>query len=138
MADNSITLTGNVTRDPELRFAAGSGAAVLSLGLAVNNRKKAANGEWEDEPNFFDVTAFGSLAENVAESVAKGTRVIVTGRLDWSQWDDKEGGKRSKVQVIADSIGPDLRWATANVTRKAPANGGNGPRRGSTHHEEPF
>lgn len=122
MADNTVTLVGNITRDPELRFGAGNGIAVLTLGLAVNNRKKGSSGEWEDEANFFDVTAFGSLAENVAESVAKGTRVIVVGRLDWSQWDDKDGGgKRSKVQIIADAIAPDLRWATANVTRKAPA-----------------
>ena len=122
MPENTITLVGNVTRDPELRFGAGSGAAVLSLGLAVNNRKKGKNGEWEDDANFFDVVVFGEMAEQVAESVQKGTRIIVTGRLDWSQWDDKDSGsKRSKVQVIADEVGPSLRWATANVTRKASA-----------------
>lgn len=120
MADNTITLVGNVTRDTELRFAAGSGAAILTLGLAVNNRKKGKNGEWEDDANFFDVVVFGEMAEQVAESVQKGTRIIVTGRLDWSQWDDKDTGqKRSKVQVIADEVGPSLRWATASVTRKA-------------------
>ena len=120
MADNTITLVGNVTRETELRFAAGSGAAILTLGLAVNNRKKGKNGEWGDDANFFDVVVFGEMAEQVAESVQKGTRIIVTGRLDWSQWDDKDTGqKRSKVQVIADEVGPSLRWATASVTRKA-------------------
>ena len=117
MADNSITLTGNITRDPERRFSNG-GMAITSFSLAVNSRKKGKNGEYEDDPNFFDITCFGDLAEHVAESLSKGARAIVTGRLDWSSWDDKETGqKRSKVQVIADGVGPDLRWATAVVTR---------------------
>jgi single-strand DNA-binding protein len=117
MADNSITLTGNITRDPEMRFSNG-GMAITSFSLAVNSRKKGKNGEYEDDPNFFDITCFGDLAEHVAESLSKGARAIVTGRLDWSSWDDKETGqKRSKVQVIADGVGPDLRWATAVVTR---------------------
>jgi single-strand DNA-binding protein len=120
MADNNVTLTGNLTRDIELRFAAGSGAAIASFGLAVNARKKDDSGNWTDDPKFFDCVAFGDLGENAAESLTKGTRVIVVGRLDWSQWDDKDGGgKRSKVQIIVDGIGPDLRWATATVSKKA-------------------
>jgi len=126
MADNAISLTGNITRDPELRFAATGGTAVASFGLAVNNRKKGRNGEYEDEAHFFDVTVFGDLAEHVAESLTKGMRVLLNGRLQYQQWDDKESGqKRSKVQVVADSVGPDLRWATAVVTKSAPKGGGN-------------
>ena len=116
MADNTITLTGNITRDPEMKFT-GGGMAISSFGLAVSNRKKNLSGEYEDEANFFDITVFGSLAENVATTLQKGNRVILSGRLDWSQWQTDSGEKRSKVQVIADSIGPDLRWATAVVTK---------------------
>ena len=117
MSENTVALTGNVTRDPELKFT-NSGTAVVSFGLAVNARKKSMSGDWEDDPKFFDITAFGDLAENVAATLAKGNRVLLSGRLDWSSWDDKDSGdKRSKVQVIAESIGPDLRWATAVVTR---------------------
>jgi len=121
MADNTVSLVGNLTRDPEMRFGANGGTAVVSFGMAVNSRKKASNGEWEDEPKFFDVVAFGDLAENIAASLTKGTRIVLNGKLDWSQWDDKDGGgKRSKVQVIAESVGADLRWATVVVTRTQP------------------
>lgn len=118
MADNSVTVTGNVTREPELRFLP-NGSANLRLGIAVNRRWQDKNSaEWKEETSFFDVTCWRDLAENVAESVAKGTRVIVTGRLEQRSWDDKEtGAKRSVVEINADSIGPDLRWATAVVTK---------------------
>lgn len=118
MPDNSVTLTANMTRAAELRFLP-SGQAVASFGVAVNNRKKnQSTGEYEDsEPHFFDVTAFGSLAENVAESLDKGHRVIINGRASYSSWETDDGSKRSKVEIVADSIGPDLRWATATVTK---------------------
>src|SRR5665213_1114329 len=114
MPDTSITLTGNVTRDPELQFGQ-SGTAITKFGLALNSRRKDASGEWCDgDPQFFDVTCFNDLAENVAESIARGTRIVLSGRVSYSSW-EKDGDKRSKVEVIADSIGPDLKWATAVV-----------------------
>lgn len=112
---SNTTLVGGVTRDPELRFLP-NGTPVLQLGVAVNHSRKV-NNEWVDEPNFFDVTAFGSLAENVAESIEKGQRVIVVAKATYRQWEDKEGNKRSKVEFKAEYIGPDLTRATAQVTR---------------------
>ena len=118
MADNVVSLTGNTTRDPELSFTAG-GTAIAAFGLAINSRKKDTDGSWIDgDPQFFDIKAFGELAENIAESISKGTRVVINGRLNYSSWESKDdSGKRSKVEIIADSIGADLRWATAQVTR---------------------
>ena len=85
--------------------------------MAINTRKKNAAGEWEDgDAQFYDVKAFGDLAEHVAETVTKGMRVIVTGRLNFSSW-EKDGERRSKVDVIADEVGPSLKWATAQVTK---------------------
>jgi single-strand DNA-binding protein len=115
MSDNDVTLTGNLTRSPELRFS-NSGTAMTNLGIAVNNRRKQADGTYEDDPQFFDIQLFGSLAENVAGSLDKGNRVIVTGKLSYRTW-ESNGEKRSKVEVVADAVGPDLRWATASVTR---------------------
>ena len=85
--DNGIHLTGNLTRDPELRFS-NSGTASTSFGLAINNRRKnASTGEWEDsDPGFYDVTCFGTLAENVAESLERGTRVTLNGKIDYQSW----------------------------------------------------
>jgi single-strand DNA-binding protein len=116
MAENNVTLVGNVVAEPELRFT-NSGMAAASLRLAVNNRRKQANGEYEDEAHFFDVQMFGSMAENAAESLAKGTRIVVQGRLQQRQWESKEGEKRSKVELLADEVAPSLRWATAAVTK---------------------
>lgn len=127
-----VCLVGNMTRDPELRFT-GPGLAVCGFGVAVNRKK----GE-EEVTSFFDVTAFGSLAENVA-GLVKGARVIVTGRLEQSSW-EKDGEKRSKVGIVADEIGPSLRWATASVERTG--NGGGSPQPGqrkvTNYDEEPF
>jgi single-strand DNA-binding protein len=121
MPDNTVTLIGNTTREIDLTFGGNSGSAIASFGIAINNRKKDANGEWVDgDAQFYDVKAFGSIAENIAESVSKGTRVVVTGRLNFQQWEDKnDGGKRSKVEIIADDVAPSLRWATAQVTKVA-------------------
>ena len=117
MADNTVTVVGNITRDPELRFTTG-GRAVASFGIAVNRRYQV-NNEWQEQTSFFNVVAWGTLGENAAASLGKGTRVIVTGRLEQRQYETKEGEKRSVVEVNADEIGPSLRWARAEVERVA-------------------
>lgn len=114
--DNTVTVVGNVTRDPELRFTP-SGAAVATFGLAWNRRSQNARGEMEEQVSFFDVTCWRQLAENVAESVTKGTRVVVYGRLDQRSWETPDGERRSKVEIVADEVAPSLRWATAEITR---------------------
>lgn len=115
MADCNITLVGNVTRDPELRYTTG-GRGVASFGLAVNRRYQV-NGEWQEQTSFFNVVAWGTLGENVAASVTKGTRLIVTGRLEQRSWETQDGDKRSVVEIIADEAGPSLRWAQATVEK---------------------
>ena len=126
MSGNSVTLVGNLTRDPELRYTP-AGAATCQFGLAVNRRwQNRQTQEWEEATSFFDVTCWQQLAENVAESVQKGTRIVVTGRLDQRSWETQEGEKRSKVEVIADEIGPSLRWATAQVERTERSGGDGG------------
>lgn len=117
MPDSQVTLVGNITRDPELKYTQ-SGRAVTSLGIAVSRRWKAQNSnEWSEQTSFFNVVAWGDLGENVAASIEKGARIIVVGRLEQRSYDDREGNKKSIVEVVADSIGPDLRWATAEVAR---------------------
>lgn len=114
---NNVTLVGNATRDPELRFTP-SGQAVATFGLAVNRRwQNRQSNEWEEAVSFFDVTCWQQMAENVAESVQKGTRVIVSGRLDQRSWETQDGEKRSKIEVVADEVAPSLRWATATVVK---------------------
>jgi len=96
---NTVTLIGNVTRDPELRFTP-SGSAIATFGLAVNRRwQNRQTNEWEEQVSFFDVVCWRELGENVCESATKGTRLIVTGRLEQRSW-DSDGEKRSKVEVI--------------------------------------
>ncbi|MFN0092963.1 MAG: single-stranded DNA-binding protein [Acidimicrobiales bacterium] len=112
---NTVTLVGNVTRDPELRFTP-AGRAVANFGLAVNFRSQR-NGEWQESTSFFDIVCWGELGENASESIQKGTRVLVTGRLEQRSWQTQEGDRRSKIEVIADEVGPSLRWATAAVTK---------------------
>jgi single-strand DNA-binding protein len=113
----NVDLVGNLTREPELRFTPG-GMPVATFGLAVNRRtQNKQTQEWEDRTSFFDVSCFGTLAENVCESVDKGARVLVVGRLEQRSWETNEGDKRSKVEVIADEVGPSLRWAKADVTK---------------------
>lgn len=126
---NSVTLVGNCTRDPELRFTA-SGQATASFGLAVNRRwQNRQTSEWEEAVSYFTVVSWRELAENVAESVHKGTRVIVTGRLDQRSWETPDGQKKSTVEITADEVGPSLRWASAHVTRNE-RRGGDGERSG--------
>jgi single-strand DNA-binding protein len=114
---NNVTLVGNLTRDPELRFTP-SGQARALLGLAVNRRwQNRQTNEWEEQTSFFNIVCWGELADNVTESLGKGARVLVTGRLEQRSWDTPEGEKRSVVEVVADDVAPSLRYATAKVER---------------------
>lgn len=117
MADSNVTLVGNITRDPEIRYTP-SGQTIATFGVAVNRRwQNRQTQEWEEQVSFFDVKAWAGLAENVAESLSKGTRVVVTGRLEQRSWETDNGDKRSKVEVVADDVAPSLRWATAQVQK---------------------
>jgi single-strand DNA-binding protein len=116
--ENQITIVGNVTRDPELRYTP-NGAALVRFGVAVNRRFRDESGQWKDgDTSFFDVTAWRSLAENIAESITQGTRVVLVGRLRTNSWETPEGEKRSKVEIEAEEIGPSLKWATAKVEKQ--------------------
>ncbi len=121
---NSITIVGNLTRDPELRYTP-SGQSNTRFGVAVNRRwQDRASGEWQEATSFFDVVCWRELAENVSESLGKGSRVLVTGRLEQRTWETKEGEKRNVVEIIADEVGPSLRYATAKVERNERRGGG--------------
>ncbi len=145
MTDNTCTIIGNLTRDPEIRYTP-SGATVATFGVAVNRRwRNRQTNEWEEQVSFFDVKCWSQMAENVAESIHRGTRVIVTGRLEQRSWETDNGEKRSKVEIIADEIAPSLRWATAQVTKiereqASRPSGGNAKPAATTHDygEEPF
>ena len=101
---NRVVLTGNLTRDPELR-STGSGTAVCSLRVACNTRRRnAATGDWEDKPNFFDVTVWGAQGENCSRFLSKGRPVAIDGRLEWREWEDQNGNKRQNVEIIAESV----------------------------------
>ncbi|MDP9327188.1 MAG: single-stranded DNA-binding protein [Actinomycetota bacterium] len=121
--ENSVTLVGNLTDDPELRYTP-NGAAVCKFRIAVNRRMPDGNGGWKDgEASFFSVNCWRGLAENVAESLTRGTRVVVAGRLQYRAWENQDGDKRSAVEIEADEIGPSLKWATARIER-TPRSGG--------------
>ena len=125
MADNAITVVGNVTRDPELKFL-NSGQAALRLSIAVNRRwQNRQTQEWEERVSYFEIVGYGAMAENAANSLTKGARVIVSGRLEQRTWETENGDKRSIVEINADEIGPSLKWATAVVTRTPRAEGSN-------------
>ncbi len=101
---NSVVITGNLTRDPELRSLP-SGTSVCKLRVAVNSRRKdGSSGEWVDKPNYFDVTVWGAQGENCSNYLSKGRPVAVQGRLDWREWESQEGQKRQSVEIIADSV----------------------------------
>lgn len=111
-----ITLTGRLTKDPELRFSA-TGMAVANMSVVTSRRAKV-NDEWTDlDVTYWSVAAFKQLAENVGESLRKGDAVIVTGKMKSRQYDDREGNKRTVWEVTADHVGADLSRATANITR---------------------
>jgi single-strand DNA-binding protein len=117
-SENQVTIVGNLTRDPELRYTP-NGAAVIKLGVAVSRRVKDESGQWKDaDTSFFDVTAWRSMAENIAETLTQGTRVVVVGRLRTNSWETAEGERRSKVEIEADEVAPSLRWATAKLERQ--------------------
>jgi len=115
MADNQVAIAGGLGRDPELRYTA-SGRAMASFGVAVERRWQK-DGEWTGETSWFNVTCWGDLAEHAAQSLQKGMRVVVIGRLQQRSWDTDEGDKRSVVEIVADDIGPSLKWASAEVTK---------------------
>jgi single-strand DNA-binding protein len=124
MSDSPTTIVGNVTRDPELKFLT-SGQAAVQFGVAVNRRYQKDN-EWVEETSFFDVVAYGSLAENLATSLHQGARALVHGRLQQRSWETQEGEKRSKIELVAEAAGPELKWATADITKNERRSEGNG------------
>lgn len=112
-----VTIVGNLTRDPELRFTP-AGAPVTTFGVAVNRRwQNRDSQQWEESTSFFNVTCWRDLAQNVSESLEKGSRVLVSGRLDQRSWETQDGERRSVVEIVADEVGPSLRWATAQIHR---------------------
>jgi single-strand DNA-binding protein len=126
MADSNVTIVGNMTRDPEIRYTA-NGAAKASFGVAVSRRWQNRNTqEWEEQTSFFNVVCWREMAENVAESLGKGSRVMVAGRLEQRSWETENGEKRSVVEIVADEIGPSLRWATAQITKNDRRGGSGG------------
>ena len=133
--DNTLTVVGNMTRDPELRYTA-NGVAVTDFGLAWNRKDKDDN----EVVSFFDVTCWRDLAEHVAESLGKGIRVVVHGRMEQDTWENDQGEKRSKVKVIAEEVAPSLRWATVTVekTTAPKKREGAADRTGFPTDEEPF
>ena len=125
-AGNSVTLVGNLTDDPELRFTP-QGVAVANFRVAVNQRFKDAQGNWQDgETSYFRVNCWRQLAENVAETLTRGARAVITGRLKYREWETQEGDKRSVVEIEAEEIGPSLKFATAKVEKVARGGGGGG------------
>jgi single-strand DNA-binding protein len=133
MADTHVTITGNLTDDPELSYTQG-GTAVANFRLAVTPRVRDGNGWKDGETSFFRITAWRDLAEHLADSLAKGDRVIVQGQLKTRTWETPEGDKRQVVEVTAEEAGPSLRWATAKPQRAAKATAS----RSQTTDEPPF
>lgn len=148
MPSTSITVTGNVTQDPKLKFTTG-GSALLSFSVAANYSWKNQADEWEKKTSYFDVTAWRDLAEDAANVLLKGVGVTVTGRLEQRSWEDeKTGEKRSKVEIIADQIAVNVRSIDSFVRRKSDADGGGKqksfasaksvPKQSSSLEDEPF
>jgi single-strand DNA-binding protein len=121
---SNVTVVGNLTRDPELRFTP-NGAPVTTFGVAVNRRwMNRDKSEWEESTSFFNVTCWRDLAQNVSDSLEKGARVVVTGRLEQRSWETQDGERRSVVEIVADEVGPSLRWASAEITKNDRREGG--------------
>lgn len=129
---NTITVTGNLTRDPELRFT-NSGKAVAAFGIAVTRKYNDV-----EQTSFFNVTAWDTLGENCAASLFKGTRVLVSGRIEIREFDKKDGTKGQSVDIIADEVGPSLRWATADVVKSERTTASAGSRASRDDLPEPF
>lgn len=114
-----ITLVGRLGADPDLKFGQ-SGKAVVRLRVVTNSRRQV-DGQWKDvDATWWSVVAFGPLAEQATENLSKGSAVIVVGKAKESEWTDKEGNQRKSIEVMADSLGPDLRWASGGITREKP------------------
>ena len=113
---NNITILGNLTKDPELKFTQ-NGNSVASFGLAVNRKWKDLTGEWNEEVTFISVTVWNNLAENCAESLKKGDRVLVNGRLQMRTWETNGGQARSKIEIVANIIAASLEWANVEITK---------------------
>ena len=122
MPDTHVTITGNLTDDPEVTFTP-NGHPVANFRLAVTARVKDGDSWRDGDTSFFRITAWRQLAEHIGDSLAKGDRVLVTGQLRMRAWETPEGDKRSVVEVTADEVGPSLRWATAKPERASKANG---------------
>jgi len=134
----NITIVGNITREPELRYTP-SGQATAKFGVAVNRRWRDQQNEWQEQTSFFDVVCWREMAENCCDSLQKGARVMVEGRLEQRSYETKEGEKRSVFEITADEIGPSLRWATAKVEkndRRSGGDGGGGDHRRPHHHRD--
>jgi single-strand DNA-binding protein len=114
VSDNQVTQVGRLTANPELKFL-NSGSAAVKFNLAVEKSWKNKSGDWEKKVSFFSVVAYGTLAENAANSLAKGSRVIVTGTLEQRSWETDDGSKRSVVEINADAIGAELRFDTVEI-----------------------
>ena len=124
---NNITIVGNLTRDPELRFTP-SGTPVASFGLAVNkSTQNKDTGEWTSSADFFNIVAWFKLAENCAQSLFKGDRVLISGRLSQDNWEDKDGQKRSAYKIIANIIAPSLEFASCKIEKNPKIESGTVP-----------
>ncbi|HCB33926.1 MAG TPA: single-stranded DNA-binding protein [Acidimicrobiaceae bacterium] len=129
MPDNTITIVGNLTRDPELRFTK-NGVPRAILGVAVNRRwNNRVTNEWEEQVSFFNAVCWRDLAQNVSDSLSRGARVVITGRLEQRSWETPEGEKRNIFEIVVDDVGPSLRWATAQVTKTSGTGAGGAERR---------
>ena len=146
MAENTVTIVGTITQDLELRHTP-NGAAVVDINIAQNKRVRQPDGTWEQgDAMYFVCTVWQDMAEHANATLQKGMRVIVTGRLDYQTWENTEGQVRSTIKVVADEIGPSLRWATANVERTSGSSMGDSPQGGvapdstppSNDNEAPF
>ena len=117
MVDNTVTIVGNLTADPEVRMTDG-GATLAEIRIAQNKRKRNSDGSWEEgDPMYFQGTVWNEMAENAAASLQKGMRVIVVGRLNYRSWETQDGQNRSKVVIAIDEIAPSLLWSKATVER---------------------
>lgn len=136
---NNVVVLGNLTRDPELRFTP-NGTPVAGFGLAVNRRyQNKKSGEWVEDTSFFNVTVWFKLAENCAESLSKGDRVLVSGRLSQRGWEDKDGQKKSVVEIIANAVAPSLEFASCKIEKNPKMDAGSvtsGARTGNNEKEE--
>lgn len=136
--NNSVTIIGNLVRDPELRFTP-SGTAVLNNAIAYNKRSRDGD---EDETHFFDFVAWSDLADNISRTLSKGDRVVLVGTLTQHSWETNEGDRRTKIEVLAEEVAPSLRWAEAVVTKNDKKTSGGGSKRNAPPQpaldDEPF